>query len=862
MPRTLQKTSFIGGEISPAFNGRVDTQRYYESCKTLQNFIVKPEGGVCNRPGTEYLGAVKTASASTRLIPFINSTTQAYVLEFGNLYFRVWKDGVYVSALGDVTTKFATADLFELNFTQNADTMYITHPNYIPQKITSTGDTSWTIGGVVLGPDPAADVPTEFKRTDGTPHYAWCLTAVDSNGVESDPSNPDYGTAAGGCTWNAPTNGAPDYYRLYRQVDDADQHRLNKDSGIYGWITDIDGQRTGYVIPADLEPASTDRPPEYFNRDRLQTAKDITAVSAHDPLRLTITGHPYSTGDLVYLTNLMDNDSPTEPLEISHRRFVVTKIDANTVSLDDEDGSTDHATFADSGAGNDLCQQYYQKFSEATTSPSVCAWYQQRLLYAASGNKPHTIWGSNLGHSDLFLTHKPIVDDDCYEHEIDAITQNAIVGMVPLEHLLVFTSSAEWVVSGAAAGAAITPTSVNARVQSNYGSADVHPIVVGDNVLFVQYGAKKIRQMAYTTEGAGYRGGELTILASHLFEDTTIVDWAYQREPFNVVWVVLANGKMVGLSYHPEHGVIAWHKHETDGSYESVCVVPDGAGSDDLYMIVNRTIDGSTARYIEKMMSRLPDSDIDQAHFLDSASESYTPLDIENVSNGGDRYITITGHGLVTGDWIRIRDMEGLTDWNGRTFHVVKITDDRFYPQTQSGSHIYDITLGAYVAGTGTVTKLITAISGLSHLEGEEVTVSGDGSVETGLTVSSGAITLTNAASRVLVGLPYTSICETTDFVFKGRKGTTRDKCKQIPKVTVEIEKTTALQVGPDSDNLQTLPFRTDEAYDLPIALFTGTKEVLIAPGDGVQSSVYIKNDKPAPVTILGIMPQIEVGEG
>ncbi len=92
-------------------------------------------------------------SKKIHLRKFEFSTTQAYILEFGNLYFRIYKDeGQIVDSTSgepiEVTTTYAEADLFDLKFSQDADTIYIAHPSYAPRKITRSSHTSWTIAAV------------------------------------------------------------------------------------------------------------------------------------------------------------------------------------------------------------------------------------------------------------------------------------------------------------------------------------------------------------------------------------------------------------------------------------------------------------------------------------------------------------------------------------------------------------------------------------------------------------------------------------------------------------------------------------------------------------------------------------------
>jgi len=161
-------TNFTAGELSPRLDGRTDLSKYFNGCKTLQNFLVHPHGGATRRPGTEFISEVKDSTKNVRLIPFEFNVEQAYILEFGDEVFRVYKDGgVVVDGGGspvEFTTPFAHTELDGLKFAQSADVMYIVHPNHPPQQITRTDHDAWTINAVEFrrGPllDPAFDGST------------------------------------------------------------------------------------------------------------------------------------------------------------------------------------------------------------------------------------------------------------------------------------------------------------------------------------------------------------------------------------------------------------------------------------------------------------------------------------------------------------------------------------------------------------------------------------------------------------------------------------------------------------------------------------------------------------------------------
>jgi len=143
------QTNFAGGEISPKLQGRVDLAQYNVSCKLLENFICFPQGGVIKRSGTRYIAECKNSTSTKRLIPFVFSTTQAYILEFGEDYIRFYRNEGQIYSSGstpyELSSPYGQEYLDGLSFTQSADILYITHPSFSPRKLTRTSHIAWTI---------------------------------------------------------------------------------------------------------------------------------------------------------------------------------------------------------------------------------------------------------------------------------------------------------------------------------------------------------------------------------------------------------------------------------------------------------------------------------------------------------------------------------------------------------------------------------------------------------------------------------------------------------------------------------------------------------------------------------------------
>ena len=135
-------------------------------------------------------------------------------------------------------------------------------------------------------------------------------------------------------------------------------------------------------------------------------------------------------------------------------------------------------------------------------------------------------------------------------------------------------------------------------------------------ILFVQSGGNVVRDLGYTYVSDSYDGEELSIFANHLFEGKQIVDMAYAKEPYRILWCVMSDGTVNALTYNKKQEVAGWHRHETKGKFESVAVIREGF-EDVAYFVVQREINGKTKRFIERMASRLVNETKDGI-FLDS----------------------------------------------------------------------------------------------------------------------------------------------------------------------------------------------------------------------------------------------------
>ncbi len=180
------QANFTGGEISPRLLGRVDLTKYQNSLALCDNFLCFPHGGITKRSGTRFVAEVKDSSKNTRLIPFVFSTTQAYIIEFGHQYCRFYRDEGQIltggGAIYEISSPYESTDLDQIDYVQSADVLYLCHPSYITKKLSRTAHTSFSFSDLDPYDGPYLDLNTGITSTtmypSAHPSGANCSTDV------------------------------------------------------------------------------------------------------------------------------------------------------------------------------------------------------------------------------------------------------------------------------------------------------------------------------------------------------------------------------------------------------------------------------------------------------------------------------------------------------------------------------------------------------------------------------------------------------------------------------------------------------------------------------------------------------------
>ena len=596
-------TNFQAGELSPRLEGRIDLQKYSAGAQTLQNMLVFPQGGITRRPGTYYAGSSKNGG-KVRLINFEFSDEQAYVLEFGANYIRFFKDGAPLESGGspvEIVTTYSVTEIFEINFVQSADVLFLAHKNHEPAKLTRTTATTFTLTDIAFVDGPYLDE----NITTTT------ITASANTGTVTLTASADLFVSGhvgalfqfrerveiGHEAWAASTAYA--------------QNALVHYNGNLYKKTDSGSDSSGTQPPVHLEGTETYGVIDWQYQHSGTGFVKITAVT----------------------------NATTATAVVQEHNFLVLPAVATSGTTQWSEGS----------------------FSTKNGFPRAVAFYEERLYFAGTTAQPQTIFGSVTGD---FENHTPGTEDDAAINVTIASDQvNVIKHMVPGRFLQIMTTSAEFTLSGGTGTTAVTPTNVNVLRETTFGSGNVRPLRAGASTIMIQKGGEKVKEVTFSLDTDGLVGRDLTVLGEHLARGG-LTDMVWQQEPELVLWFVRGDGTLIGLSYDPANNTIGWHQHPLGGSgvVESITAIPSGV-EDQVYLSVKRTINSSTVRHIVFIKSIYFNQNVADAFYVDSgitysgsATTSITGLNhlegetVQILADGSTHADKVVSSGSVTLD--------------------------------------------------------------------------------------------------------------------------------------------------------------------------------------------------------------------
>ena len=553
MPRsTLLQNQFTRGELSPRMKGRVDLDQYFQGAQTQVNFLSLPHGGATGRPGSVYVAEVRSSSSSQRLLDFIFSTSDAYVLEFCNQTIRFFRNrGQIVSADTDASITNGTFD---------------------------SGITGWTdqSTGVATIAHDASNLTLQLNGNGSDIAIAEQAPTTTSTGTEHVLRFDVIGASTSGLV----------------------KVRIGSTSGGVDYLAET-SFKNGYHCIA-FTPAVS---PFYIQfRNEENAAHDIDNVSLIDNAPIEISS-PYADGDLFPIQYVQDADRMFL-VHPSYKPMELTRSGHSSWSL------TSYTPTAD-------------VFTSADNYPAAVALFEQRLVFGFTNTNPQTLYFSKSADIQDMTTGTGASDG--FTKTLFASQANPIRWVVGGSDLIIGTTGGEWVVDRPASSA-VTVSNFSVKRRETSGVANLAPAEVDNRVLFMaRRGAatnngEDLLEFRFDDDEAEFVAPDLTLVSEHI-TDGGIVEMAWQQRGWKgsyqsidlpstkrILWLVRSDGVLLSFTYNFHELVAAWARHTWDGTVESVCVIP-GSQGDEVWIVVQRTINSVTKRYVEYL---------DPDYFVDS----------------------------------------------------------------------------------------------------------------------------------------------------------------------------------------------------------------------------------------------------
>lgn len=771
--------------------------------------------------------------------------------------FGAYVSGGLATPIYEIASPYPSADISSLAVQQYRDLLRITHKDHPVRNLVRTDHDSWALTLEEFTPDISGPDITSASGTapDGgtTPpqrdaQTIFSVTMVNKDGEESVNGNlylldpvVNYTVFEGSATINWSPDVDAISYNVYRSIVATEGAML-------------DGTQLGYIgatkgtsfTDGNIAPDFSRAPPvknDPFAPGRIKRIAINAGGSGYTEFATTVSiTDPDGTG--------FEGDAV-----VSSTGAVVNVIIKNPGS-----GYTAPVVVF-TGTGT-LAAGTAEVAPLTGTYPALSAIFQQRQIYAASIEQPITVWGSRYKRFSNFDTSELVLDNDSYEFDLDT------AAIAPIRHMLVargglllFTQDNIWLLNGGRSNEPLTPTNALAEPQTYTGTTTLTPITVDTDVLYREGKGYAVRLLSYSEQSRVYGGQDKSILSNHLFgPGKDIVRWAYQESPFKVVWSVREDGALLSFTVVKPEDVYAWTPGTTRGKFKDVIAIREGI-SDRVYVIVERKINGHFVKFIERMSLR-EFTNVEDAWCVDAG------LSLVSNHPAADLVLTVEDGVWTATASAGVFDPSSVGSYLRAASGIFKVGE--FHTSTTATLVMYEPPLNIIPESGGTETWPIESgawtldvptdtFSGLWHLEGEEVTVLGDGNVFPRTTVVDGAVSIGHTVSRAIIGLPYR--CQAKSLPITVPDAGIEAKRKRIVGVGVRLDKSRGLKYGRSLDNLYTQRERTDEPMGHPTRLVNGIKYQFISTNWDENGQTYFVLDDPLPVTILSLVFDMEVGD-
>ncbi len=816
------QTSFNAGSLGRNMRGRVDMEKWGSALSDCENFIPLVQGCLKKRSGF----AMVDNSSKGWAIPFRFSERNAFILEFTEFKIRFFTKGGKQLDGGlaevSVATPYSQADLFNLDgtcaltFAQTGDVVFITNGRYPPQRLTRLANDNWVFEAIVFDTEPFEQVSPLNTDKIFTTAETGTVTVFAQDAGGSPVSKFTADMVGDMIYFEQPLTYTIPPWEVGKAISIDDER--TSDGNTYKAKT---SGKTGASKPVFLEGERPDGTyPDGVTWEYLHSGWGTARITAYvSPSQVTAT--------------------------------VIKRIPSRVLSI----GSTRYGLSA---------------WNEVRGYPTHVCFHRERLCFVRNAQSWFSVASDFLNFA--LREGSDITPDMSISLDITSDELNEVTFVIPSDSLIIGTEGSEHAIMEISTNEGFASGNIKSARQSSVGSRQVIPQVVAGSVIFAQRQGRKIRDLMFSSESNSYQATDLSVINDEALNGQ-VIQMAFHGEPYSVLWSACSNGDLVGFTINKEQQVLGWHKHPLggNGKCESVAVIPNAdTAEDELWIIVSRTVNGSTVRTIEYMTPDFNPFYIanEQMNFLDSSKQydgtNYDPsftVSMPATLAGVDA--TLTGSATLPH---LVDDLVVIT-LNGIKYYAeVKVVLSPTTLTVRPLSDIPDIT------NVSTWTRAVDSVSGLTHMLNTTARVNVDGGAHPDVLVSgAGVVTLNSRFSVIRVGYPVSSYMKTLNVEAGSQNGTAQGKIKRIHKVMIRLLDSLGGRVGVGKviDNMgyyvtvfgepELLDYRSPEMLlnQVP-SLFTGDRIMGIDGGYDSFGQIEVYHDEPLPFTIVAISPHLE----
>lgn len=634
--QALGLLSFNGGEWSPLVYARADIPKYIVGARRLENFIPLVEGPITRRPGFRHVAPVRTNEDDVRFMPFVFSADQTYVIEATPLKFRFYRNRAPVVEAAVAITGITKAN---------------------PAVVTAPGH-GYQNGDEVLIDSVAGMTQVNNRRFKVANKATNTFQITDLDGVNVNST---------GYTTYSSSGAVRRVYELTTTYAAADLPLLSFDQSKDVLYIGCPGKkprkltRLGDTNWTLADETFVDGPylPENGTDTRVTISPDGGSAGASVTLTFSSTrgingGAGFTSNDIGRLVRCLRRDTAsTSPSYQTWAWFQITSVSTSRIVVATAKSDVGY----EFGATKLHTRWRLGMWSDNMGWPSKVAIFQGRAWWAATNTYPLNVWASQ---SDVYESFAPTsltipvsetaptpTPADAFTLSLGGGQANLLRWLLPLTYLTVGSAGDERSIRGSDLDEVVAFDNAVNRLASNVGCHDALPVRVNSSGMFISKDQRALHELAYTTQIDNYTSPNLSQYAKHIGQESKLVELAWQRRPWSICWARRADGTLVGLTYEREQEVVAWHRHPLGGTAAKALALTciPGDGQDELWLVVERTINGQARRHVEVMTYEQPMGQADARNFCHlDASLSYD----------GSAVTTLNGLEHLVGETVKV----------------------------------------------------------------------------------------------------------------------------------------------------------------------------------------------------------------